>query len=383
MTLAFFRPPEHSMLNSPIRRLDGFRGAVQVRAFAEADRAACQIIAAEAARSSYAVAMPEISARFDPSVPLEPVERRWVAVWDQEVVGFADLNRRHVENLFVSPAAQGRGVGTLLLQTVERETIGDLTLSVFTSNPRALALYSRLGFFMEGEGVTDFAGTRQAVWRLRKARAHGPRFQLVAFDFDGVLADSADWMLETLPGLCETFGLARLSRDEIEALRGAPTREVVRALRVPAWKIPLIARRLRRLSEAAASGIAVFPGTPDLLRRLKQLGATTAVVSSNSAETVRAVLGPEVIGSIDHLDCGVGLFGKATRLRRLARRAAIDPAAAVYVGDETRDVEAASRAGFASAAAAWGYATREVLADSRPTVVADSVHALAEWLESH
>src|SRR5690606_16221182 len=118
------------------------------------------------------------------------------------------------------------------------------------------------------------------VWRLRKARPHEPRFQLVAFDFDGVLADSADWMLETLPGICETFGLTRMSRCELQALRGAPTREIVRALRAPVWKIPLIAHRLRRLSEAAASGIAVFPGTPDLLRRLKRLGATTAVVSS-------------------------------------------------------------------------------------------------------
>ena len=54
---------------------------------------------------------------------------------------------------------------------------------------------------------------------------------------------------------------------------------------------------------------------------------------------------------------------------------------AICVGDEARDIAAASEAGLASGAATWGYATRELLERQRPTMVFasmdDMLHKLA------
>ncbi len=54
---------------------------------------------------------------------------------------------------------------------------------------------------------------------------------------------------------------------------------------------------------------------------------------------------------------------------------------AICVGDEARDIQAASEAGLASGAATWGYATRELLERQRPTMVFasmdDMLHKLA------
>lgn len=308
-----------------VTELTGFAGAVACRAFTEADRAACQEIAADAAASSYAAAMPDLASSFGPGAALEHADRRWVAVWDDRVVGFIDLVGNHIGNIFVSPAAQGRGVGRLLIDKVEHETHGDLTLSVFTVNPRARALYERLGFTVESEGSTPFHGASKAVWRMKKARPVVPRYPLVVFDFDGVLADSAKWMLRTLPQIISEFGLNPKTAAELEALRGAPTREIIRSLGVPPWKIPAIARRLRQLSERSAGDISVFPGVTELLRDLRAAGSATAIVSSNSTATVGAVLGEETLGWIDQLDCGVALFSKAARLRKLARRLGVPP----------------------------------------------------------
>lgn len=357
-----------------------FQGAATTRLFQEEDRLACELIAAEAARSSYAPAMPDLHETFGGREPLENADHRWVAVWDSRIVGFVDLVGNHIANLFVHPTAQGRGVGTMLVGAAERATVGDLTLSVFVVNPRARALYERLGFQVISEEITPFRGTSKRVWRMRKSRPVAQRYRLVVFDFDGVLADSADWMLRTIPTVAAEFGLTRLSTDELQALRAAPTRTILRTLRAPGWKMPFIARRMRRLSAAAADEIALFPGAAEVLLRLKRRNLTTAVVSSNGVGTVRAVLGPELLSRFDHLDCGIGLFGKAPRLRRLARITGISPAEAVYVGDETRDVEAAKRAGFASAAATWGYATREALMASKPSVTVDTIEALEDWL---
>ena len=145
-------------------------GSVLTRLFEEEDRAACQAIAAEAALTSYAPAMPDLVETFDGQAPLEAVDRRWVAVLGSGVVGFIDMSGSHIANLFVHPAAQGRGVGTKLMEIVERDTCGDLTLSVFTVNPRARKLYERLGFRLVSEGPVAFRGTSKTVWRMRKVR---------------------------------------------------------------------------------------------------------------------------------------------------------------------------------------------------------------------
>ena len=363
-----------------VTALPGFPGAAVCRAFMETDRETCQKIAAEAAASSYAVSMPDLASSFSPHTALEQADRRWVAVWGGRVVGFIDLIGNHIANVFVSPGAQGRGVGRLLIDTVEHETYGDLTLSVFTVNARARALYERLGFRLESEGPTDFHGASKAVWRMRKARPVTPRYRLVVFDFDGVLADSADWMLRTLPIIIREFGLNPKTAAELEALRAAPTREIIRSLGVPPWKIPFIARRLRQMSERSADDIRVFPGVRELLRDLRAAGVATAIVSSNSKATVGAVLGEEALGSIDRLDCGIALFGKTARLRRLTRCLGVPPAEAVYVGDETRDVDAARQSGLASAAVTWGYATREVLAGRSPTALVETIPDLRRRL---
>ena len=118
--------------------------SVQIRPFVEADRPACQAIAAAAALTSYGAHMPPEA--FGPHEPLEPADQRAVAVIGGEVVGFIELVGAHVSNVFVAPAAQGQGVGGLMMAWAESRTDGPLTLSVFTVNPNARRFYERHGF---------------------------------------------------------------------------------------------------------------------------------------------------------------------------------------------------------------------------------------------
>jgi len=67
------------------------------------------------------------------------------------------LRRRHTAVLGISVAksAQGQGVGTLLMQTLcdyadHWSQILRIELTVFVDNPRAIALYRRFGFQLEG-----------------------------------------------------------------------------------------------------------------------------------------------------------------------------------------------------------------------------------------
>lgn len=206
-------------------------------------------------------------------------------------------------------------------------------------------------------------------------------YQLAAFDFDGTLADSMPWFLGTLNQVADRHRFRKVDDSEIEMLRGRSNREIVRYLGIRPWRMPFIARDLRRRSAQAAAtgGIALFPGVAELLGSLAAAGIVVAVVSSNGEETIRQVLGPSAC-HVSHYSCSVSIFGKGRRFRQLSRRTGIPPAAFLCVGDEIRDIEAARSAGMATAAVTWGCARESALRAAAPDFVFQSVEEIKRAL---
>ncbi|HEY8566193.1 MAG TPA: HAD hydrolase-like protein [Beijerinckiaceae bacterium] len=201
-------------------------------------------------------------------------------------------------------------------------------------------------------------------------------YDLVLFDFDGTLADSAAWFRRVINGVAARYHFRPVAEHEFEALRGQDNRAIIRHLGVPSWKMPLIANHMRRLMSRDLDTIALFPGVPSLLRALVEEGATLAVVSSNTEENVRAVLGPDAAELIRYYACGASLFGKAAKFRQVLKASRVPADRALAVGDEARDIEAARAAGVAAGAVAWGYATPEFLRSREPTIMFDSFEAI-------
>ena len=203
---------------------------------------------------------------------------------------------------------------------------------------------------------------------------------LVIFDFDGTLADSWAIAVDELRDVATRFGLRQLTPDEIEQLRGQPSRQVFDAFGVALWKIPRIAAHLRRRFEDRATGIALFDGAPEMLRLLAEAGVVIGVVSSNSVKTVAAVLGPENMRRVARVECGSSLFGKSRRFLRLMNDVGAIPSHTVAVGDESRDLDAAAAAGIVGLAVEWGYARPALLRQMAPGRTFATVAALTARL---
>ena len=203
---------------------------------------------------------------------------------------------------------------------------------------------------------------------------------LVIFDFDGTLADSGAWFASVFNDVALRFGFPVLSNEELQSLRGHSNREIIRRMRIPIWKMPFIARYMRRRVALDAARIPLFPDVSTLLQRLHRDGKKIAIVSSNAEANIRRILGAENVRLISHFGCGAGLFGKARLLRRVIKRSDAGPLTTLCVGDETRDIEAARKVGAAAAAVTWGYATREILSRWKPDVVFDSMHDIADYV---
>jgi len=72
---------------------------------------------------------------------------------------------------------------------------------------------------------------------------------------------------------------------------------------------------------------------------------------------------------IGHYECQASLFGKAPKFRRTMQRTGVSHLRAIGIGDETRDIEPARKAGIVSGAVTWGYATPRALERAAPTVL--------------
>lgn len=203
-----------------------------------------------------------------------------------------------------------------------------------------------------------------------------PRARRVAFDFDGTIADSFPLFLDAFDGIARRHGFRALTTDQLHGLRGLSSREFIAHAGLPAWKLPAVMHDFRRHMAAHAREIRMFDGVSDALRALAASGVRLAVVTSNAEPTVRAVLGDAIAACFTHIDCGISLFGKAPRLRRLVHghALALPP---VYVGDELRDADAARSAGYAFGAVAWGYNEPAALQAASPAYFFPEPAALA------
>lgn len=79
-----------------------------------------------------------------------PSQEVWIAHTGDEPVGVLALDGELLTDLYVAPRAQGRGVGSALLEHAKRLRPNGLTLWVFTSNRPALTFYGRHGFAVVG-----------------------------------------------------------------------------------------------------------------------------------------------------------------------------------------------------------------------------------------
>ncbi len=193
------------------------------------------------------------------------------------------------------------------------------------------------------------------VLRRDQGRNVAVRYTLAIFDFDGTLADTLPWFFSAVNQMAEKHGFKKIEAGEVETLRGYSARQIVEHLSVPAWKLPRIGIDMRRLMAKDIWQIRPFEGIGAMLRSLSDRSVVLAVVTSNSYDNVRHVLGDEHAALISYDECGASLFGKRGKLRRVLQQSGVRPGEAIFVGDEIRDIGAARAEGIPFGAVAWGY----------------------------
>lgn len=186
--------------------------------------------------------------------------------------------------------------------------------------------------------------------------------------------------MRVLNSVADEFKFRRIAGSEIADMRRCGPRELLARLDIPMWKVPGIARHMRKLKAQQMQEIPLFPGAKEMLLTLADKKRTLALVSSDHESNVRRQLGQKTAAQFSHFDCGASLFGKAAKFRRVMKRSGIAATQTISIGDEIRDIDAARSAGIACGAVSWGYADPSVLRNYKPDFMFETFSEIAERL---
>jgi len=204
----------------------------------------------------------------------------------------------------------------------------------------------------------------------------------VILDFDGTIADTFGVIVEMMDKIAEELGLKRLNRGQAKKLRDKTAREIMELFEVSIFQVPFVMRKLRTMFGDHLDDVEMITGISDVLMELKKRKYNLGIVSSNNKNGVEKILMREGLYEFfDFIVTGSSLWGKDKILRKVLKDHNLKSQETVYIGDETRDIEAAQKAKIDIISVSWGFDSSDLLKKHNPSILLDSPSEILSVLE--
>ena len=214
-------------------------------------------------------------------------------------------------------------------------------------------------------------------------------FELVVFDWDGTLMDSAARISDSLKAAGEALGLEELDESTRRNVIGLGMREAIYKLH-PDLSESEIARFTdsyrHHFLVACPTPAVIFEGVHGILQQLGETETRLGVATGKSRKGLDQAL----------KETGCETYFHATRtadetcskpdpkmLLEIIEELGVTPDKTLMVGDTEYDLEMAQRAGAKSLAVSYGVHENHRLEKHQPLDCLDSVSSLRQWLSAN
>jgi len=205
---------------------------------------------------------------------------------------------------------------------------------------------------------------------------------LIIFDFDGVLADTLEDMLNFAQAVCTELGFDRIPTPaDLDALETMSFVEYGKQLGVPPPLANEFASRcLQRFIEKPYPP-KIFAG---MVQVVEQLSArhVIAIVTGNTTRAVENFLHENNIHQFVSAVFAVDQPGsKVEKIQKAKNQLAPDNDVVYYVGDAVSDIHAAKQASVKSVAVGWGHQGLGKLLNAQPDHIVHTPREIIELFE--
>jgi len=212
------------------------------------------------------------------------------------------------------------------------------------------------------------------------------RYELLVFDWDGTLIDSAGTIVHCIQSACRDLGLPVPDDARASHVIGLGLQDAL-AYAVPGLSPAdygsVVARYRKHFLERDAA-IPLFPGAAALLSGLRDRGHVLAIATGKSrAGLERALANTGLAPLFAASRCADQCASKPApdMLLELMDELATTAANTLMIGDTAHDLQMAEHAGVPAVAVSYGAHARAELAVRSPLACVDSLEELSQWLK--
>jgi phosphoglycolate phosphatase len=202
---------------------------------------------------------------------------------------------------------------------------------------------------------------------------------LILFDFDGVLADTLDDLLQFSQEICNELGVQhQVVKEDISTLEAMSFANLGRQIGVPESLIEkFVSMSLEKVANKKRPP-RIFSGMADVVKELSSKHVL-GIVTTNSSPNVKAFL-------IEHglEDCVRAIYGldlpgsKAEKISQARSQFAAAGETVFMIGDSASDIRSAIEASAKSIGISWGHQSVEMLVRAKADFIVRSPKELAE-----
>lgn len=203
----------------------------------------------------------------------------------------------------------------------------------------------------------------------------------IYFDFDGTLVDSLELGVKVANILAQKYKYKNVDLEKINYYRDLTAQELLKEFDISWLKLLFIAPHFKKEFFKHIEELKPIDGIIEVIKNISNKNHL-GILSSNSEKNIFHFLEKHKIAEYFSEVTGMRhLFGKDKLLKKIMKRKHIVTNKIIYIGDESRDVEAANRLGIKSIAVNWGFNSTEVLQKHNPTAIATNSIQLLEKIE--